>query len=120
MDTKRTTTQILNDLMEIQGVQAVLIVAKDGFLIESIGSSKNVELDALGASLSIVLQGVTRLSTDMEVPIFHAITLESFGTTLMCVPVGDAILAIVAPDSCSLGMIRLKTKRYVPELNALL
>jgi len=102
--------------MEIQGVQAVLIVAKDGFLIESLGSSKNVELDSLGAALSIVLQGVTRLSSDMGVPTFHAITLESTGTTLMCVPVADAILAIVAPDSYSLGMIRLKTKRYLPEL----
>jgi len=102
--------------MDIQGVQAVLIVAKDGFLIESLGSSKNVELDSLGASLSIVLQGVTRLSSDMGVPTFHSITLESAGTTLMCVPVGDAILAIVAPDSYSLGMIRLKAKKYVPEL----
>jgi len=35
---------------------------------------------------------------------------------LMCVPIGDAIVTIVASDSSSLGMIRYRFKKAVPAL----
>jgi predicted regulator of Ras-like GTPase activity (Roadblock/LC7/MglB family) len=48
------TARILEDLLKVEGVSAVLLVGRDGFVIEKAGDINDV--DALGA-LSISLLG---------------------------------------------------------------
>ncbi len=112
----RTSTQILKDLMDTPGISATVIVGRDGFIIEALGAVGKLDLDMLGASLSMVLVGADRMAGQMGIQLFEQITLESKDATIVGVPIGDAILAIVSPDSKSLGMIRLSAKKFIPEL----
>jgi predicted regulator of Ras-like GTPase activity (Roadblock/LC7/MglB family) len=117
MVTMKSSTEILNELKTASGVQSASIVARDGFVIESVGSmGGEMEIDWLGASLAMVLSGTDKMATHLKLSTFHTITLESNNGLIICYPVGDALLALQAPDSTSIGMIRVQVKKYVPML----
>jgi CheY-like chemotaxis protein/predicted regulator of Ras-like GTPase activity (Roadblock/LC7/MglB family) len=113
---QRTSTDILQEIREIAGVSAVVLVARDGFIIESDGTLGDIDMDMLGASVGIVLDGAERVRHGLDLAEFQGLTLESDDAMIMCTPVGDALLVILAPDSKKLGMIRLRIKKQVPEL----
>ena len=116
---QRTSTDILQEIREIAGVSAVVLVARDGFIIESDGTLGDIDMDMLGASVGIVLDGAERVRHELDLAEFQGLTLESDDAMIMCTPVGDALLVILAPDSKKLGMIRLRIKKQVPELEQL-
>ena len=116
---QRTSTSILREIGEISGVSAVVLIARDGFIIESDGTLGDIDMDMLGASVGIVLDGVERVSHGLDLEEFQGLTLESNDAMIMCTPVGDALLVILAPDSKRLGMIRLRIKKQIPELEQL-
>jgi YesN/AraC family two-component response regulator len=116
MMSKRSTTDIFSEMLEIPGMMAVIVIAKDGFLIESAGSAKNVNLDGLGASLALVFNGVEQMGSDLSLQTFNTLTIEYGDALIVCQPVGEAFLAMLGPDSKTLGAIRFKSKRYVDEL----
>ena len=114
------TTNILNQMLEIPGLNAAMIVGKDGFVIETAGSLGAMNEDALGASIALIQNGSETMSGELDLKDFHTITLEASDAMIMCVPAGDALLVLFAPDSKALGMIRLQTKKHVPALAELL
>ena len=114
------TTKILNDMLEIPGLNAVVIVGKDGFVIETAGSLGQIEVEAFGASVALVQNGAESMSGELGLAAFHTITLEAADAMIMCLPAGDALVVVFAPDSKTLGMIRLQAKKHLPGLAALL
>ncbi len=114
------TTQIINEMLEIPGLNAVVIVGKDGFIIEAAGSLGGIDQDAFGASVALVQNGAENMSRELGLAEFHTITLEAKDAMIMCVPAGDALVVMVAPDSKTLGMIRLQVRKRIPELATLL
>ncbi|MBF0530584.1 MAG: roadblock/LC7 domain-containing protein [Deltaproteobacteria bacterium] len=110
------TTEILNEMLEIPGLNAIEIVGKDGFVIESAGSLGQMDKDAFGASVALVQNGVESMSREVGLTAFHTITLEAANAMVMCVPAGDALVVLFAQDSKTLGMIRLQAKKHIPEL----
>jgi predicted regulator of Ras-like GTPase activity (Roadblock/LC7/MglB family) len=116
---QRTSTDILQEIRKIVGVSAVVLVARDGFIIESAGTLGNIDMDMVGASVGIVLDGAERMRHELDLEEFQGLTLESDGAMIMCTPVGDALLVVLAPDSKKLGMIRMRVKNQIPELEQL-
>ena len=55
MVVKRTSTQILQEMLEVPGVRGIIIVGKDGFVIESAGSFGTQDMDTIGASVAMVI-----------------------------------------------------------------
>ena len=51
MAAKKTSTKVLNTLLELEGVAAVTVVGRDGFVIEH-QSNADLDLDAVGAIVS--------------------------------------------------------------------
>ena len=45
---ERDSTTVLDDLLMIPGIDAVVIVGRDGFVIESVGNSSRVNIDDCG------------------------------------------------------------------------
>jgi predicted regulator of Ras-like GTPase activity (Roadblock/LC7/MglB family) len=113
---ERTSTQILQEILEIPGANAVVVVGRDGFVIESAGTLGRIDLDTVGASVAMVLNGAENMGKELNLSAFNTLTLEAADAMIMCVPVGDALLVVLAPDSKTLGMIRLQTKKQIPEL----
>lgn len=113
---QRSSTDILQEIHEIAGVSAVVLVARDGFIIESDGTLGDIDMDMVGASVNIVLNGAEKVRHELNLEEFRGMTLESHDAMIMCTPVGEALLVVLSPDSKRLGMIRLRIKKQIPEL----
>jgi len=112
----KTSTQILQEILDIPGANAVVVVGRDGFVIESVGASGTIDMDTVGASVAMVLNGAENMGNELKLAPFHTLTLEAPNAMIMCMPAGDALLVILAADSKTLGMIRLQVKKQIPEL----
>ena len=114
---QRESTEVLNDLLGIPGIDAVVVIGRDGFVIESAGNSAKVNIDELGASLAHAINGIEEMGSELKINLFQDMFVEYGKAVIMCKPVGDAVAAVVTPDASKLGIIRHKTKRYFEELS---
>ncbi len=113
---ERDSTEIMNDLLGIPGIDAVVVIGRDGFVIESAGSSTRVNIDELGASLAHAVNGIEEMGSELKVDRFQDMFIEYGRAVIMCRPVGDAVAAVITPDASKLGIIRHKTKKHFEEL----
>ena len=114
--TERDSTDVLNDLLGIPGIDAVVVVGRDGFVIESAGNSARVNIDELGASLAHAINGIEEMGNELNVNKFQDMFIEYGRAVILCKPVGDAIAAVITPDASKLGIIRHKTKKHFEDL----
>jgi predicted regulator of Ras-like GTPase activity (Roadblock/LC7/MglB family) len=112
----RTTTDILKDMLDVPGITTAVVVGRDGFVIEAAGSAKAVNLDALGASLAHAINAIELMGKELQIRAFKDLFVEHEGALIIARPVGDAIIALVAPDASQLGTVRYRIKPLVEEL----
>ncbi len=117
---RRTITNVLEDLLKVPGLNAAVVISRDGFVIEAMGSFKALDLDALGASLAYAINGIQRMGDQLQISNFRDLTVEYEQAMIIARPVGDAVIALVAPDASQLGIIRYSIRRPVEELAAYL
>ena len=117
--TSRNSTAVLGDILDINGVQAVLITGRDGFVIESKGASHNVQVDALGACLANAINSLDQMGSEMKIKQYQDMFVEFGSAVILSRPIGDALLALVTPDASTLGLIRYKLKGFAKELEAM-
>jgi predicted regulator of Ras-like GTPase activity (Roadblock/LC7/MglB family) len=113
---ERDSAEIMNDLLGIPGIDAVVVIGRDGFVIESAGSSTRVNIDELGASLAHAVNGIEEMGSELKVEKFQDMFIEYGRAVILCKPVGDAVAAVITPDASKLGIIRHKTKKHFEEL----
>jgi predicted regulator of Ras-like GTPase activity (Roadblock/LC7/MglB family) len=113
---ERDSTTVLDDLLMIPGIDAVVIVGRDGFVIESAGNSSRVNIDELGAALAHASNAIEEMGSELKVNVFQDMFIEYGKAVIMCKPIGDAIAAVISPDASKLGIIRHKSKKYFEEL----
>ena len=113
---ERDSTSVMNDLLTVPGIDAVVVIGRDGFVIESAGNSNRVNIDELGASLAHAVNGIEEMGNELKINLFQDMFVEYGKAVIMCKPVGDAVAAVIAPDASKLGIIRHKTKKYFEEL----
>jgi predicted regulator of Ras-like GTPase activity (Roadblock/LC7/MglB family) len=113
---ERDSTSVMNDLLTVPGIDAVVVIGRDGFVIESAGNSSRINIDELGASLAHAINGIEEMGTELKVNLFQDMFVEYGRAVILCKPVGDAVAAVIAPDASKLGIIRHKTKKYFEEL----
>jgi len=113
---ERDSTSVLNDLLAVPGIDAVVVVGRDGFVIESAGNSTRINIDELGASLAHAINGIEEMGNELKINLFQDMFIEYGRAVILCKPVGDAVAVVIAPDASKLGIIRHKTKKYFEEL----
>ena len=112
----RTTTDVLNDFLEVPGISTAVVVGRDGFVIEAAGGNRTLDLDALGASLAHAINGIEMMGQELKINVFEDLFVEYGNALILARPAGDAIVALVAPDASQLGIIRYQVKSLIPEL----
>lgn len=114
---ERDTTAIMADMLKVPGIQAVVVIGRDGFVIETSGGSTAVDIDALGASLAAAVNAVEEMGSELSVSVFQDLFIEYGRAVIICRPLGDAVVALVTPDASKLGIIRHKVKDHVTALS---
>ena len=102
------------EIINIQGVKAVCLIGQDGEVIESAGAWLGADLSVVGMSVAMVHDGAKKMGTEIKINRLQTLTFESQDATIMCSPVGEALLIVVAPNSKTLGIIRQKVKKLAP------
>lgn len=115
-DGGKTSTDYLEELLTLESVNAVVVIGRDGFVIESVGGARAIELDALGASVAGAIMRIENMGSELEIDAYKDLFVEFGKAMIMCAPVGDALVTVVASDASSLGMIRYKFKKMIPAL----
>ena len=115
----RSSTDVLEEILKVPGVISAVVIGRDGFMIESAGASSSISIDNLGASLAHAVNGLEEMGAELSVNKFQDLFVEYGRAVIMCRPIGDAIVAVIAPDASKLGIIRHKVKPLVDELGHL-
>ncbi len=112
----RGSSEVLKDILDIPGIDAAVIVGRDGFVIESMGNRQGVEIDTLGACLATAINSIEDMGKEMDIDRYRDMFVEYGDAVILSRPVGDAIVSLVSPNASTLGIIRHKVKGYVKEL----
>jgi DNA-binding response OmpR family regulator/predicted regulator of Ras-like GTPase activity (Roadblock/LC7/MglB family) len=114
-----SSTDILRQLIRLPRVQATLVVARDGFVVETAGAVGTADLDMVGASAGVMLHGVEGMVGALALSRAQGMTMEFDRATLLCWPVGEALLALVTnetSDAEALEGLHAEVRRHLPAL----
>lgn len=107
---------IFTEFSKLQGVDAVCLVGRDGFLLDSI-SRTGIDTEMIGAIASSGFGASEAMGRQLGKGVMSISMIEFDKGPVMFSPVGDdAFLVIVAEKDSNLGMIRLKLKKHSAEL----
>ncbi len=108
--------EILNEFTKLQGVNAVCLVGRDGFLLDSIAKT-GMDTEMIGAIASSGFGASEAMGRQLGKGDMSLSMIEFEKGPVMFSPVGgDAFIVIVADKDSNLGMIRLKLKKHNNEL----
>ncbi len=98
-----TLTQLVEAIVQHEGVEAVLVIGRDGLLVDGRSGSAPVDLDALAAHLPRVLDAVAALGTAAGDGTTGRGDLVS---TIMEFEQGLALAAVLSSDASLLVLLR--------------
>jgi predicted regulator of Ras-like GTPase activity (Roadblock/LC7/MglB family)/DNA-binding response OmpR family regulator len=111
-----TTKEILNELARLQSIEAVCLVARDGFLLDSIART-GIDTEMIAAIASSGFGASESMGKQLGKGTIMISMIEFEKGPVMFSPIGDdAFLVIIADRDANLGMIRLKLKKHSSEL----
>ena len=112
-----TSADLLATLLKVPGIESVMIIGRDGFVIESLGDDRAlVEMDALGASLATMVNSVDEMGEELEISTFADLNITYGRAVIVAVSLGDSVLVVLAPDAKTLGTVRYQCRKVLPEL----
>jgi predicted regulator of Ras-like GTPase activity (Roadblock/LC7/MglB family) len=110
--------QVLNNIIQVEGITSALLVGRDGFVIESAGESK-IDIEAVGALVTIAFSSYEGMGRELNIGSAVQIMAEFERSMIMAAAIGkDAVLAVVTGANANLGNIRFQVKRYSRELES--
>lgn len=109
--------ELLNDLVTVQGIEAVVVVGRDGFVIDGVTRSGALDTDAVGAVISTGIGSSEVMGRELAVGDMTQAMFEYKGGMIVLALLGmDAILAVVADLNANLGNVRYQLKKRAPAI----
>ena len=110
----------LEDFLQVEGVTAVVVVGRDGFIIDS-ASTGSFNIDEVGAVVSTGVGSSESIGTELGVgDMQQGMLVYDDGIVFMNAVGEDAIFVLVARPDVNLGMVRLRIKRRIDGIKAAL
>ena len=118
-ETSTDSTGILQTIQRMETVSQVIVIGKDGFVIESVGGESAMNVDDLGSSLATAVNGMEKVSTGLKLGGLVNIVFEYENALLIGLSTKDSVIAVIAEDATGLGMLRVKLNSLLPEIQQL-
>lgn len=119
MVAQKSSIKLLSTIINLRGVNAVTVVGRDGFVIES-QSKSNIDIDALGAIVSTGFGASEVMSTEMNLGKIQQTMVECASGKVLIASCGDAILAVTTDTNAVIGSVRHNITKVLLDLeNAL-
>jgi CheY-like chemotaxis protein len=115
-DRMASIRSILEEFTKLQGVTAVCLVGRDGFLLDSI-AGRGIDTEMIGAIASSGYGASESMGRQLGKGTMLMTMSEFERGPVLSSPVGeDSILVVIAEKDANLGMIRLKLKKEIQAL----
>ncbi len=115
----KTLKDALREYLNIDGVNAVAIVGRDGFVIDS-ASTVKLDTDALGAVVASAIGASEAIGRDFSMGDLQQYLLEFANGKAIIAAAGDGILALITDQNAVIGSVRYAVKRSLDGLVKLL
>ncbi len=112
----KKANELLHEIMEVKHVEAVFLIGRDGFVIESRGTDSTINLDAVGASVAGAISRILELESEIDTKQLKEMYVEFYKKMLILLPVGDIFLAVAVGDTSNLASLRFKLKSIIPQI----
>lgn len=110
--------QVLSEFTKLPGVNAICLVGRDGFLLDSVAQA-GVDSEMVGAIASSGFGASESMGKQLGKGLMMMSMIEFENGPVLFSPVGeDSLLVIIADKDANLGMVRLKLKKHAHELAA--
>ncbi len=107
----------LGDFVKVDGINAAVIVGRDGFVIEGISNDGKLDVETVGAVISTGLGSSEVMGRELSVGALTQTMIEFDNGVLVMGTLGrDALLCLVCANGANLGNVRLQLKKRSPEL----
>lgn len=112
--------QVLSDFVKIEGVNAAVIVGRDGFIVDQC-SDVNINVDALGAMASTSVGMSMAMGNHLDMGICEQVLVElENGPVILSLIGQNEILAVVARQGANIGRIRYEIRKNKDRIAAAL
>ncbi len=115
------TEKLLQVLLQIEGVHTVVIVGRDGFVIDAACEPDRPEADAVAANISTGFHAFEIIGQELLQADLDHVTVEyPTGLIIMSRIDHNAVLAVVTDPDANLGYVRLQIKKKANDLKKFL
>lgn len=109
--------ELMSEILKISETRIVVIVGRDGFVIEGVANDEELEFEAIGAALSNEIRSLESIGGELGVGEAKQELLEfDKGVIVTSILDGDAILAVVSNTKVNRGNIRYQVKKRISEI----
>jgi len=107
----------LQDLARVDGINTVIVVGRDGFVIDGVSNGAKLDTEAVGAVVSTGLGSAEVMGRELKVGKMTQAMVEYKDGVIVTNFLGDdAILAAVADFKANLGNVRFQVKKIAPDI----
>lgn len=108
---------VVADMAAMPGVQAALVVGRDGFVINAVKTAGILDTDAVAAVVSSGMGASELIGSDLAIGNLRQAMYDFDTAIVFTAPVGkEAIAAVVVGERSNLGSIRYRLRQYAAEL----
>ena len=111
--------KILTDMLEIDGVIGVIVVDRDGLVIES-AMKRNLDREAIAGVLHELVSSVKLIGEQFGAGDLKEAILEYSNARSFVNPVGDYFLIVIGDAGLNLGRMKLELRKVLPKLEEML
>ncbi|MCK4532371.1 roadblock/LC7 domain-containing protein [bacterium] len=109
---------ILEELVRTQGVEGVVLVSKDGFVIDS-ATTKDMDTEEIGAVFAGATGPSEIVGERLAMGNLVQSMLEYEKGIIIVLSIKESFLAVISGSDANLGLVRISTKKARVELEKL-
>jgi predicted regulator of Ras-like GTPase activity (Roadblock/LC7/MglB family) len=113
--------ELLVDFAQVEGVNAAVVISRDGFVIEGETNGTWFDNETLGAVISVGIGSSAMIANELQVGEIGQTIFECAKGIVVVVFLGaNALLTLVSDASINIGNLRYQLKKRVPGIEAAL
>ncbi len=110
------TRAILSEIQRIEGVRGVLLVTKDGFVLDSVVPVGDINQEGVAASIYTVMDSSTKFGAEFGLGEPNIVTVEYANGIVVVEPIKNVYLVVIAEKGAVLGRIRYEVQKHKERL----
>ncbi len=108
---------VLKEITELEGINAAVVVNRDGFMIEGVMKTSLIDVEYMAAIISAGIGSSEQMARQLELGALNITMVECEKGVVVVILLGDdAVMAVVADLKANLGNIRYQLKKRLDEI----